>query len=136
MADLSKLQNKKRWGQPRTYRYWSAPAYALDNGFVEPATLMKYLRELENVAKQLFPDSVPSSRRARPPLTDDEKREIRKRYLAGEDAKALAKDFRIPPSHVGLLCVKEKDIRAAAREQAQASVDNAQPIPVDDLKPF
>src|SRR5690242_9455315 len=62
LADLHRFQNKKRWGQPNTHRYWSVPAYALDNGFVEPATLMKYMRELESIAIKLFPKDVPASR--------------------------------------------------------------------------
>jgi hypothetical protein len=124
LEDLSKFQNMKAWGHPRTYRYWSLPSYALAHG-MEKATLMKRLREMEQVAAQLFPDSVPSSRKPRPALTAEEKQEIRKRYLDGEDCKALAQQFRIPSSQVGSLCREEKTIRAAARVQAQSGNEGA-----------
>jgi len=111
---LSRIQNKKAWGQPRTYRYWSVPAYALEHK-MEPAALMKRLREMEKLAARLFPDSVPSSRKPRPQLTDDEKQKIRQRYLAGEDCKKLAEEFRLPPARVGLLCREEKALRNEER---------------------
>lgn len=122
LDDLTSIQNKKPWGQPRTYRYWSVPAYARAHK-MEPAALMKRLREMEKLAAQLFPDSVPSSRKPRPQLTDDDKRKIRQRYLAGEDCKTLAEEFRIPAAHVGLLCREEKAVRNEERfRQMDASV--------------
>jgi len=127
LSDLNSLQNKKAWGQPKTFRYWSVPAYAVASG-MKPAALMKRLRELEKVAKQLFPDSVPSSRKQRSSLNENEQQEIRKQYLAGEDARELAKKFRITPSQVGHLCRKERAIRDAEREEAQsATPGNAAP---------
>jgi len=119
LSDLNTYQNKKEWGAPRTYRYWSVPAYAAYKRMKNPATLMKRLRELEKVAKRLFPDSVPSDRKQRASLADNEKEEIRQRYLAGDDAKELAKEFRVPPSVVGHLCKEQKKIRAAERENVQ-----------------
>jgi hypothetical protein len=116
LDDLSSLQNKSNWGQSRTLRYWSIPAYAQANN-MQSATLMKWLREMEAIAKQLFPDSVPSSRKPRKQLTDEDKEIIRKRYLAGEDCKKLAEEFRIPPAHVGQLCRDEKAVRDAERQR-------------------
>jgi len=122
LGDLSRIQNKKRWDQPRTYRYWSVPAYALAHK-MEPAALMKRLREMEKLAAQLFPDNVPSSRKPRPRLTEDEVQKIRQRYLAGEDCKKLAKEFRLTPARVGLLCREEKAARNEERlRQMDASV--------------
>lgn len=129
LDDLSQGQFKKAWGQPRTFRYWSIPAYALANG-MEKASLMKRLREMKNIAEEMFPDSVPSSKKRRVPLTPEEKEEIKRQYLEGVDAKELAQIFRIPPSHVGLICRKEKAIRAAEREKAQSEIlkrENAPP---------
>jgi hypothetical protein len=121
LSDLSKIQNKKRWGQARTYRYWDIASYARDSGVVKEATLMKYLRRLEEIAMHLFPSDVPSSRKKRSsPLTGQEMQEIKRRYLQGEDAKSIAEAFRIPSSQVGLLCREEKAIRAEQRERAQA----------------
>lgn len=131
LSDLSKLQNKKLWGQARTYRYWDIASYARDNGFVKVKTLMKYLRELEKIAKQMFPSDVPSSRKSRPPLTEKEIKEIKRRYLEGEDAKSIAEAFRIPSSQVGHLCREEKAIRAEQRERAQSQEVN--PIPSQDF---
>ena len=134
LADLHKGHYKTQRKDARTFRYWDIPSYARANE-LKLATLMKNLRELETVAKKLFPNDVPASRKTRAPLTEKEVREIRQRYLNGEDAKELAKAFRIPASRIGLLCREEKAARAAAREQVQAS-GTPQPIPVDDLEAF
>jgi hypothetical protein len=113
LGDLSRIHNKAEWGQPRTKRYWSIPAYALAHK-MKRATLMKWLRELEAVAKEQFPDSVPSSRKRRA-LTEEDKQKIRQRYLAGEDCKNLAEEFRITAGHVGLICCDEKEQRDKER---------------------
>jgi hypothetical protein len=125
LGELSRLQNKKEWGQPRTYRYWSIPAYALAHK-LKKASLMKRLRELEKVARQKFPDAVPSFRKARPPLTEKEIQEIRAQYLVGEDAKKLAEQFRLAPSHVGRLCREERRIRKAKWEESLAKAEGEQ----------
>jgi hypothetical protein len=111
---LHRLQNLKDFDRPRTYRYWSVPSYALAHRLKAPA-LMKRLRELEKIARRLFPDSVPSSRKPRAPLTEGEKQKIRERYRAGEDGSLLAYEFRITSAYVGQLCVAEKAERAQAR---------------------
>lgn len=126
LDDLSQLQNKKIWGKPRTHRYWDIPSYARAND-VEPPALMKRLREMEKIAKKMFPDSVPSGRKQRAPLTAEEKDEIRRQYLEGVDAKELAQIFRIPPSHVGLICIKEKAIRAAQRAKSENGAPQSTP---------
>jgi hypothetical protein len=120
LSELSRLQNKQEWGQPRTLRYWSIPSYALAHD-MEPAALMKRLRELEKIARQKFPDSVPSSRKVRAPLTEKEIQKIRQQYLAGVDAKKLADEFRITPAHIGRLCREQKEMRAAERENLLGS---------------
>ena len=55
LSELAHVQTLKKWGKPRTKRYWTIPDYARYMG-MEPHTLMKRLRELENVAKMLFPE--------------------------------------------------------------------------------
>jgi hypothetical protein len=135
LEDLSALQNKKPWGQPRTLRYWAVPSYALAHK-MEPATLMKRLREMENIAKQLFPDSVPSSRKTRAALTEAEKKEIRQLYLDGMDAKALAQRFHIAASKVGHLCREQKATRDAARKKAQNEAGPAPSNTPDSEMPF
>jgi hypothetical protein len=116
LNQLSRSQNKAPWGHPRTYRYWTIPAYALANG-LEQATLMKRLRELEKIARQEFPDRVPYSRKKRSPLAEIEIQEIKARYLSGVDAKDLADEFSITASQVGRICREEKAIRSKEREQ-------------------
>ena len=137
LDDLSRIQNKKPWGQPRTSRYWSVPAYARAHK-MEPAALMKRLREMEKLAAQLFSDSIPSSRKPRPQLTDSEKQKIRQRYLDGEDCKALAEEFRIPAAHVGLICREEKATRDAERlRQMDAHhAPTGAPATGDPVEPF
>ena len=101
--------------------------------------LMKRLREMEKLAAQLFPDSVPSSRKPRPKLTDDEKQKIRQRYLAGEDCKKLAEEFRLTLSRVGLLCRAERETRDAERlsKMDAHNAPTGAPGPTNDLEePF
>jgi hypothetical protein len=112
------LQNKKAWGKPKTFRYWDVPAYARAHD-LEPHTLMKRLREMEKIAKRIFSDSIPPSRKNRAPLTEREIREIKKAYLDGTDAKKIAGQFNITAARVGQLCTEEKAIRAAKREAVQ-----------------
>ena len=142
LEDLSHLQNKKAWGQPRTYRHWSVPAYALAHG-MKSGALMKRIREMEKIAKQLMPDSVPASRKTRGPLTEEDKQQIRKLYLGGVDAKELAQQFRIPASRVGHICRQEKTLRQAERERLKdehiATIESKTVAPgtADDLdSPF
>ena len=92
---------------------------------------MKRLRKMEEIAKRMFPDSVPPRRKDRAPLTEKEIEEIRKAYLDGTDAKELAARFGIGAAHVGRLCREEKAIRAAKREAAQNEIlqaKNEQPV--------
>src|SRR5579864_3468366 len=107
LDDLSNLQNKGEWGKPRTFRYWDIPSYARAHD-LEPPTLMKRLREMDKIAKRMFPDSIPPSRKDRVPLTEKEVKEIKKAYLDGTDAKELAVRFDITAARVGQLCREEK----------------------------
>jgi len=118
LEDLGRIHNKKEWGQPRTLRFWSVPAYALAHE-MKKATLMKWLREMETVAKELFADSIPSARKQRT-LNEMDKHAIRQRFLEGQDIKLIAEEFRIPSARVGQICTKEKVIRRAQRERESA----------------
>lgn len=135
---LSNLQNKKAWGRPKDFRYWDIPSYARAHD-LEPPTLMKRLREMEKIAMQMFPDSVPPSRKQSASLIEKELKEIRQAYLDGTDAKELAVRFGITAAHVGRICREEKAIRAAKREEAQNKVlqaDNGRPAPDNVEYPF
>jgi hypothetical protein len=134
LQDLSKYQNLKDWGKARTYRYWSAPAYALAHPPLKSAALMKRLRELEKIAIQLFRDDVPASRKPRAPLTEEEIQEIQKRCLDGDNIKDLAQEFRVTASKVGHLCREQKAIRNAARQKAESETAPTSPPP--DEMPF
>jgi len=116
LEDLNRCQNLKEWGDSRTERYWTVPAYAQANR-IEKAALMRHLRELEALAKAMYPDAVPSSRKTRSRLTEGDIRIIRQRYLEGMAAKEIAATFRIPPSRVGQICREQRAIRAAERER-------------------
>jgi hypothetical protein len=107
LRDLDKGLFLKDWGRPRTWRYWSIPSYAVTHG-IKPHTLMKRLRELENVATKLFPDSVPPDRLPRKSLSEAEVNELRGMYAAGVSARDIAPLYDIHPSRVGLLC---RDLR-------------------------
>jgi hypothetical protein len=64
---------------PRRKRYWTLPAYARAHG-LRVTTFCKRFREMEKIAKRLFPERVPSYREPQP-LTDELKRKIGGRYL-------------------------------------------------------
>ena len=139
LDELWKSQNKREWGQPRTYRYWTIPSFARAHG-LKPATLMKRVRELEEIARHKFPDRVPSSRKKRAPLSEQEIQEIKARYLSGVDAKELAAEYRIPASQVGHICRDEKEIRRSEREtqESQQSAANGaesqpEPDPIEEM---
>jgi hypothetical protein len=134
---LSDLQSLKAWGKPRTWRYWSIPAYALAHK-MNPKTFCKRFREMEEIATRLFSDSVPASRKQRGPLTEAEKISIRKRYLQGEDCAALAQEFGLKSSHVGLLCRKEKAARRTEQEAKAAKENESAPMQeiVEPAQPF
>lgn len=113
----------------RRERYWTIPAYELAHK-INPKTLCKRMRELEKIAKRIFPGRAPSYRN-RPPLTDEQKQEIRKLYDEDPNADAaqcIAAQFQTTPARVGQIC---RDIRArktAQREAArQAEADAASP---------
>jgi hypothetical protein len=109
LHDLGNGLYLKAWGRPRTWRYWSIPSYAATHG-IKGHTLMKRLRELEKVAINLFPDSIPSDRLPRKPLSTQEIDELRGMYSRGISAKEIALSYSIAPSKVGLLC---RDLRKA-----------------------
>ncbi|MGD1080384.1 MAG: hypothetical protein ABR881_18850 [Candidatus Sulfotelmatobacter sp.] len=116
LQDLSREQQIS----PRKKAYWTIPAYAKWKKLPEK-TLCKRFRELENVAKELFPLRVPASRKP-VVLTDEQQQEIRKRCLEGEDIQRIAEEFRIGRFRVGQIGRKEIAIRRAQREQAAAQV--------------
>ena len=135
LADLSRVQKKSDHAAASTERYWDARSYARAHN-LKPFTFMKRLREMNKIAKRMFPDSIPPSRKDRAPLTEKEVKEIKKAYLDGTDAKELAVRFDITAARVGQLCREEKAMRAAKRKAEQDGI--AQPAkPPDDLEyPF
>jgi hypothetical protein len=133
LQELSRVQSLKEYGKARTTRYWDLPTYARAHG-MPPHTFMKRFRELEKIATKLFPDSVPSSRKPRAPLTEEEIQEIQKRCLDGDNIKDLAKEFRVTASKVGHLCRKQKAVRYAARQKAES--ETAPTAPLLDEYPF
>jgi hypothetical protein len=109
---------------PRKKKYWTLPAYASANRLVE-RTFLKRFRELEKIAKELFPHRVPSDR-VTERLSEETKQAIRNRVLDGMDIRAVASEFRIPPFRVGQLCREEKATAIANREKAMDEMEEAQ----------
>ena len=110
LRDLSQRQDLKAWGKPRTKHFWTIPNYARYHG-LQPFTLMKRLRELEKIAKKMYPDRAAHRRRA--PVTELEKADIRLKYLKGVDVEDIAKEFRISKGYVGQLCKFERVVKRA-----------------------
>lgn len=141
--------NREQQISPRKKRYWTLPAYALAHRLVDgqsaksaepPAgpgvkTFLKRFREMERIAKELFPLRVPKSRTTKV-LSEEKIEDMRKRVSDGADIKTVAREFRIPPFRVGQLCREEKaqvlDAREKAREQASAG-ESGSPIIEDDI---
>ena len=64
---LSELTtNQRAAGKPQ---YWTLKGYAVAHK-INPGTFMKWFRNLEAVAKRLYPNRVPPGCRDRPPLSD------------------------------------------------------------------
>lgn len=133
---LSREVNLKDYGKPRTKRYWTIPAYAFAHK-LHSKTLCKRFRELEKIAKRLFPHRVPS-RRADVILSEEKKQTIRQRVLDGADISAVASEFGIRPFRVGQLCRVEKAARLAEREKASAAREqtSASESTFDDDLPY
>jgi predicted DNA-binding protein (UPF0251 family) len=132
LHDLSRIHTLTKWGKPRTKRYWTIPNYARANG-IHPYTLMKRLRGLESIAKQMFPERAAAHGRFRQPLTQTEIDAIRLKYLEGVDVEAIAKQFKITKAHVGLLCKTEKQLKRAFApdtevESPTGSFDSEEPF--------
>jgi len=102
---------------PRRHRYWTIPAYALAYKF-HTKTFCKRFRELEKIAKKLFPGRVPQHRN-HAPLTEETKHAIRSRFKATGDFHAVAGEFGIEAFRVGQLCRAEKAELIAEREQQE-----------------
>jgi len=115
LQDLSREVNLKEYGKPRTKRFWTIPAYAFANK-LHSKTFCKRLRELEKIAKKLFPHRVPPGR-VSVVLSEEKKQAIRQRVLEGTDIRAVATEFGIPPFRVGQLCSEEKATVLAKREE-------------------
>ncbi len=113
LRGLSQIQNLKAWGKPRTKRYWTIPNYARAHG-LQPFTLMKRLRELEKIAKGMYPDRAAIRGRIRAPLTEAEKDAIRFKYLEGVDVEEIAREFKITEGYVGRLCKVERELKRAS----------------------
>ena len=115
---LSELTtNRVVKGRPQ---FWTLKGYALAHK-INPNTFMAWFRKLEEVAKKLYPERVPSERRDKPPLSDAKIRIIRNEYLATGKILEIAKRHELDPWRVGQLCRAEKQIRAEAAESNRAN---------------
>ena len=113
LQDLSRQQQIS----PLRHRYWTIPAYALAHK-LPTKTFCKRFRELEKIAKKLFPARVPHHRN-HAPLTEEAKHAIRSRFKATGDFHAVAGEFGIEAFRVGQLCRTEKAELIAQREQRE-----------------
>ncbi len=124
LRNLSQIQSLARWGRPGTKRYWTIPNYARANGH-NRFTLMKWLRELEKVAKEMYPERAAVHGRNRK-LTEAELEDIRTMYVEGVSIKDIAPKFGITRAHVGRLC-DEDTKRKRAEYKASRSEDSPAP---------
>jgi hypothetical protein len=123
---LKCLQDLNRC-DPGRERYWTIPAYELAHR-INPKTLCKRMRELEKIAKGLFPSRAPTYGKDRGPITQNEKEEMR-RDIFQEDIKAIAEKHKITPARVGQICRVEIALQRATR---QAEVEAAPPADVEE----
>jgi hypothetical protein len=106
--------NQRKSKYREASEYWTIPSYALAHR-THPKTACKWFRELEKVAKQLYPQRVPTHRKSST-LTAARIRAIRAEFAESGDFKAVAAKFDIAPFRVGQLCAEEK----AKRQQASS----------------
>lgn len=132
LQDLSRSQQVS----PRRRRYWTIPAYALAHK-LRTKTFCKRFRELEKIAKKLFPGRVPQHRK-RGPLTEETKCAIRSRFKATGDFDAVAREFGIQAFRVGQLCRAEKAELIAERELRQRAQEENETAtaPLDEPEIF
>ena len=129
-ADLHSLLRQLSLPQqisPRRRRYWTIPAYAFAHK-LHSKTLCKRLRELEKIAKKLFPGRVPKHRECAT-VTDEKKRAIRSRFRETGDFQIVASEFGIEPFRVGQICRKEKAEMSAEKEKLQRAWEGAEVSP-------
>ena len=121
---------------PRRRRYWTIPAYALAHR-IHTRTLCKRFRELEKIAKNLFPERVPQHRN-HAPLTEEQKAAIRARFKEIRDFQAVASEFGIEAFRVGQLCRAEKAELIAQREQRLRAQEEkeASTFPLEEEETF
>ena len=117
---LTRRNSLASWNKPKTKRYWTIPNYARAKG-LRPFTLMKWMRELEKTAKEMFPERAATHGRRLEPLTDAEISSIRAKYRAGAGPEEIAREFKIAEGYVGRLCRSEQKRRRAAREARRAA---------------
>ncbi len=110
----------------RRERYWTIPAYELAHG-INPKTLCKRMRELEKIAKRLFPNRAPDQRG---PITESEKAEMRQEIWQ-EDIKAIAKKHKTTPARVGQICRAEISLKRADRQTEVEATEAPAPIGFD-----
>ncbi len=110
LRELSQIQNLKAWGKPRTKRYWTIPDYARAHA-IKRHTLMKWLRELEKIAKAKYPARAKAYGRRCEPLTENDKKAMRLKCCEGTDIQDIAKEFRITPAHAARICRTEMQLR-------------------------
>ena len=110
LKELSQIQSLQAWRKPRTRRYWTIPAYARDRG-LKRYTLMKWLRELEKIAKEKYPDRAEAYGRRCKPITERDKEAMRQKCCEGDDIKDIARQFRINPAHAAKICRAEMTLR-------------------------
>jgi len=124
LSDLYQPQNLARWGRPRTRRYWTLPAYAEAHGIAKGGFLKRF-REMENIARELFPDRAVWHPKPLP-LTEQDKERMRTRFreivyerrdyvdpIAAAIA-GVAEEFQVPHFRVGQVCRAEKAEAVAA----------------------
>jgi hypothetical protein len=112
---------------PHRKRYWTIPAYALAQKLPEK-TLCKRLREMEKIAKRLFPQRVPSNRQT-VPLSEEKIQAIRERFIEVGDIRAVAHHFGISPFRIGQICRVEKALIAGEEDTATTETKTSSAVP-------
>ena len=126
--------NRPQQISPRKKLYWTLPAYAAAHK-LHPQTFCKRFREMEKIAKKLFPLRVPAHR-VDVELSDEKKQAIRDRFSVVQDFHKVADEFGIEAFRVGQLCREEKAALIDAREQSvPAGSKVAAPNDTSDLEP-
>jgi hypothetical protein len=130
LGNLSRAHKVKLYGK-KTARYWTVPAYAKASK-IEPGTMMKWVRQLNKIAIELYPEEAERFGFRTKPLSEKEIEGMHLKCYEGMDIHDIAALYRINVGHAARLCktaMEFKRLWNAANNEAGPAVTDAKAEP-------